>query len=202
MSLTPILLQNTSSSITFYLSTVAGAPATGIAYSAVTAGLKKEGEATFSAFAVTALNWHEISNGYYYLDVSSSNTNIIGNLYLNLSITNVNPALLIAYVATTPSVPVTPVPTVPGTASLFGFILDAQGSPVPNAAVSFKVLGAPVTVTGSGYTTSPVVVKSDSTGYFSVSLVEGLTVDVICAAVNYRRTLTVPSADSNLFLVP
>lgn len=95
----------------------------------------------------------------------------------------------------------------PTTTTVSGYVYDMNGAAVQNATVSFKVLSPPQILAtlepqSYGLTTQTVGVRTATDGSFSIVLVEGATVDVFIPAVNYRRVITVPADDVNLFDIP
>jgi hypothetical protein len=200
-----IVTQNTNTSITVFIELAAGGAATGLLFSAVTAQLKKEGEASFSAFTLSGSNFTDLSNGFYEIDLTSTNTNTLGNLYLSLTGPTIKTQLVTVYVAVSGSI--TPSPAVPSTSTtnVYGYIKDLTGTSVLGASVSAKILSMPAFVpSGSvnvGVTTSLISTKTDSSGYFSLTLLEGMAVDVTISSLNYRRTIVVPASDSDLFSI-
>tara|TARA_Y100001963_G_scaffold133825_1_gene193823 strand:- start:3622 stop:4251 length:630 start_codon:yes stop_codon:yes gene_type:complete len=81
-------------------------------------------------------------------------------------------------------------------------IVDPAGAALENVGISARVLSVPKILTGAAITTKIVQAFTDSAGYFSLSLIQGVTADVIIPEVGYRRTLIVPStATANLFSI-
>lgn len=207
MSSFPVLLQNSVGSITIFLELAAGGPAVGLISSVITAGLKKEGESSFTVFAVSGSNFTEIGSGFYEVDFAASNTDVLGNLYLSITGSTVKTSLHSAYVAVAGSVSPTVSPPTLGLSLISGYLQDLSGNPIVNTSVSAKILNTPSLIPGSGgnivgMATTTIVVKTDSQGYFSLSLVEGANVDIIIPAINYRRTILVPVSDTALFSIP
>jgi hypothetical protein len=204
---TPILLQSTVGSITVFLELNTGVAATGLLFSSITASLKKEGESSFSAFTLTGSNFTEISNGFYEIDFTTSNTNTLGNLYLSITGPTVKTSLFSVYIAVAGSVSPTVAPPVLETSTISGYLQNLEGSPISGSSVSAKILNIPALTPGSGgnlvgISTTTIVTKTDTQGYFSLTLLVGTSVDIIIPSINYRRTILVPEADASLFLIP
>jgi hypothetical protein len=199
-----ILLQSATGSVTFLLELSAdGSPATGLTYTDVSVDLRKEGGA-FEAFALTALNFTEVGAGFYDITLDEDDTDTLGNLYLRLSGATIKTTLVSAYVAVAASVTPSTAVSVPTTV-LFGYLNGVDGQPLSGAAVSARILAIPsvqypaseAVVLGTGLLT----VKTDSAGFFTLSLVTGSDVDIFIPAAGYRRTLRVPSTSQNLFSI-
>src|ERR1019366_3099046 len=77
-------LQATIVQRTVYL-THTGTPAASVAYSAVTAKIKKEGQSSLSAWTVTALNWINLGGGFYSIQFSAIDTATAGDFTFTLS---------------------------------------------------------------------------------------------------------------------
>lgn len=202
---TPAFLQNATASLTVYLSEVgSSAPATGLTFADVTCELRK-GSGSFVVKSLTALNFTEINGGFYSLELASADTDTLGQLAIRITGALNSPALVYGFVATSATiVPVTTTP--PATSALFGFVYGPDAQPVRNAPVVARTLSQPTVLhpgtDGIGVATSIVSTRTDANGYFEMSLITGLTVDVIISAVNYRRVLTVPSLSTNVFDIP
>lgn len=143
--------------------------------------------------------------GFYEIDLTSTDTATIGNLAIRVSGPSIRSSLVQATVATAVTPTPTPVLAVPTTV-IYGYILNASGVAVANASVSARVLSIPTILhpgsDGVLLTTSVVATKTDSTGYFTLTLISGSVVDVLIPSANFRRTITVPSVSTNLFDMP
>lgn len=84
----------------------------------------------------------------------------------------------------------------PLTAVLSGSIYSLSGLPIEGTPVSARLVGDPV---AAGITTDPITVKTDSSGTFGITLAQGQLVAIEIPSIGYRKTITVPSADSDLF---
>lgn len=204
MSSTPILLQDNTGSVSFFLEDSDGDPVTGLTDADVTADLKKSG-GSFASFALSGGNFTEIGLGFYEIDLAAADTDTLGNLYLRLSGPLFKSTLVSAFVAeSVPVNPTTPI-SIPKT-DLFGYVYQSNGEPASNVSVSARVLVQPTLLNPSGEAvaikTELVTVKTDSDGYFIISLLTGADVDVFIPSVNYRRTLQVPASSQNLFSIP
>lgn len=198
----PVVLQSTASSITIYLETTAGSDATGLVFSDVSVDLKKEGEASFSAKVLSGANFTEVGGGTYEITFTTAETDTLGNMYVRVSGATIRTVVHSVYVTESAPVVVSNSLTIP-TTDLFGYITGADGSPLVGAAVSARVLATPSVGSsgGEGYVsgTSLITTKTDSDGFFVMSLVTGSQIDLFIPASNYRRTLTVPSSSKNVF---
>jgi len=204
---TPLLIQNSATEVVIYLETEAGAPATGLTHADVTAGIKKAGAASFSAFTLDATNFADLGNGFYEVALAAGDTNTLGSLYLSFTGANLKPALLAAYVATAASAAPLPTPAfTPTVTDIFGYIYDVAGDPIENVSVYARIVQQPTIIhpttdgilIGSDFKTT----TTDATGFFTISLLTGATVEFIISDANYRRTIVVPGSSSNLFDIP
>ena len=196
-----ILLQDTAGSVTVYLELSAGGPATGLTFADVLADLKKEGESSFSAMSLSGSIFAEVGGGTYSITLATTDTDVLGNLYIRVSGATVETTLVLGYVAA--SAPVNPTtPLSINTTALFGYIVDLQGTPVSGASVSARVLATPAIGSSTeDYIQADTLVtaKSDADGFFTIVLISGAQVDFYIPSAGYRRTLQVPSSSTNVF---
>lgn len=203
---TPLLLQNTPSSVVVYLELSTGLPATGLLFSDVTAGLKKEG-GSFLPFVLTALNWTDLGGGFYEVAVTAANTDTLGSLYFNFSGAAIKPALLACRVAVAVAAPPVPPPAfTPPTTTIFGYIYDQVGAPKSGVIVSARIITLPTIIhpLSEGILISEgfVTATTDSIGFFTLDLLTGTQVEFIIPDANYRRVVAVPATTANLFDIP
>ncbi len=205
MSSCPIFVQDSVGSLIVYLELSAdGSAATGLTFSDVTADLKKEGGA-FTPMVLDGTNWTETSAGFYELDLADTDTDVLGNLHVRVSGATIRTTLLSAFVAEIAPIAPTTTPAPPKTA-IFGFIKDADGAPVNNATVSVKILSTPY-INNAGddgilITDGLLISKTDTSGFFTISLMTGAIVEVFISSASYRKSFTVPVASTNLFDLP
>lgn len=199
------LIQNSAGSVTLFITDSAGAPALGLVDTDVTADIKKEGAAGFSAHALTTLNWTELSGGFYEIDLAITDTDVLGNLHVRVQGGTVRTSLVCSYVIATAPVNL-PTVTPPSTVAVFGYVYHPDASPLAGASVSARILGIPTVLhpgsEGLVISQNLVVAKTDSNGFFTVNLISGTAVDFIISAAGYRRTFSVPGVSTNLFDIP
>jgi hypothetical protein len=202
--MTTFLIQDSAGSITLFIEDTAGAPATGLAYTDVTADLKKEG-GSFVAFTLTALNWTELDEGFYEVDLADTDTGVLGNTYLRVQGGTVRTSVASAYVAAL--VPATP-PSVtpPTTVAIFGYVYSPSADPIAGARVTARTLGTPTVVhpgsEGVLIGSDIISVETDAYGFFTMDLIAGTNVAVNIGVANYKRTFLVPSSSTNIFDIP
>lgn len=200
----PILLQDTVGSLVVYLEDSAGVAVTGLDNTDVTADLRKEG-GSFAAMTLTGSNFVETGSGFYTLSLAATDTDVLGTLYVRIDGAAIKLVLTSAFVAASAPINPTQAQSIPVTA-LFGYVNLPDGAPMAGATVSARILSTPsIQYTGDEavlFGTGLVTVKTDSSGFFSISLVTGAEVDVFVPAADYRRTLTVPGTSQNLFSIP
>lgn len=204
---TPLLIQNAATSVVVYLELETGGPATGLTFSDVTAGIKKAGAGSFSGFTLSGANFSDLGNGFYEVDLATGDTNTLGSLYLSFTGTTIKSSLLVAYVTTAATAPPIPSPAfTPPITAIFGYIYDSGGQPIENVSVVARVVQQPTIIhpttdgilIGSDFMTT----TTDETGFFTLSLLTGASVEFIITDANYRRTVTIPGATTNLFDIP
>lgn len=203
---TPLIIQNSATNVVVYIESSSGLPATGLTHEDITVGIKKEG-ASFVVFPVDATSFTEVSDGFYVVDLAASDTDTLGSLYLSFAGANIKNTLLVAHVATpTSAPPQPPAGFTPIITTIFGYMYDAQGAPKPNAAVMARVVGQPTLIhpddQGIVLSADLIRVVTDSSGFFSLNLVAGASVEITIPSANYRRTILVPSTTTNLFEMP
>lgn len=142
-----------------------------------------------------------IGNGFYTVVLSAGNLDTTGSMYIQLRGPTIRPALESVLVIA--SVPVTPpMVTVPGTTLITGVVSTLDGSLTSNISVIARTLSVPAVSGGVAVTANAVYVKTDTNGQFILKLLTGSQVDIMIPAVNYRRTITVPTSSVNLFDMP
>lgn len=203
---TPLLLQNTPSSVVTYLELQTGLPATGLLFSDVTVGLKKEG-GPFLAFPLNGLNFTDLGSGFYEIAVTATDVDTLGSLYFSFTGATIKTNLLVANVTVSTSAPpVPPAPFTPQTTTIFGYIYGQTGAPSINISVLARTITKPAILhpadEGILITEAFITTSTDSSGFFTLDLLTGTQVEILIADANYRRVLTVPASSSNLFDIP
>jgi hypothetical protein len=203
---TPLLTQNAPSSVVTYLELQTGLPATGLLFSDVTVGLKKEG-GSFLALSLTALNFTDLGNGFYEIELTAADVDTLGSLYLSFTGASIKTSFIVASVVVAASAPpVPPSPFTPQTTTIFGYIYGQNGSPSANVSVLVRTITKPAILhpqdQGILITEKFITTSTDASGFFSLDLLTGTQVEVLIADANYRRVLTVPVNSSNLFDIP
>jgi hypothetical protein len=204
---TTLIIQNAATSVVVYLELETGGPATGLTDADVTAGIKKAGAGSFSVFALTALNFTELTDGFYEVNLAAGNTDTLGLLYLSFTGADIKPSLFVGYVTTAATAPPIPSPAfTPPITAIFGYIYGSDGEPVEGTTVVARVTQQPYIIHPD---TDGVLVNSDflttttdETGFFTISLLTGATVEFIISDANYRRTVVIPGSTANLFDIP
>jgi hypothetical protein len=198
---TPILIQNQATSVVVYLElTATGLGATGLTFADVTCDIKKSGDSSFSTFTLSALNFTELDEGYYEVDLATTDTDDLGNLYLRFSTSTTKPSLVVANVVAAPVAPSAPAPVVIPTTAIEGYIYNLDGTARESITIAARILSQPTIVpTGVALMPDVTVTATDEDGYFVLDLLTGAQVEVQIPALNYRRTITVPASPANLF---
>ena len=84
---------------------------------------------------------------------------------------------------TTPSIPV---------CKLYGFVVDLAGAAVANSSISAKLLAVPSMLSNAGFYDTIISSKTDTNGYFELTIAQQATVEVVIADIGYKRTVVVP----------
>jgi hypothetical protein len=195
------IAQNTAADLLVVLTNSGGLPVTGLIFSDVTAQLRKEGEPAFTAFPLTALNFSEIGNGVYVINLTPTNTNTLGSLTLTADAATTTQFVSISTVQATPVA--TTAPTMP-TCTITGVITDLTGEPVEGASINAKIIGIPSVENNNVAVTDELIsAATDANGNFSIALLRLADVEITIPKVNYRRQLVVPNTPTaNLFYIP
>lgn len=204
---TPLFIRNAPTSAVVFLALEAGGPATGLTFASVTAGIKKSGAGAFTGFTLTALNFTELSDGFYEVDLAAGDTDTLGSLYLSFTGATITTTLLAGWVTTATSASPLPTPAfTPTTTAIYGYVYGVDGAPVANATVTARLTQQPTIIHP---TTDGILVGSDflsaqtdSTGFFTLTILTGASAEFVIPVANYRRTITVPAATANLFDIP
>lgn len=191
--------QSTGANLTVILSlSSTGAPATGIAFAALTVQYSQNGGA-FAVKVVAAPDWTELDDGVYTLAFTSGELGVLGPLVFTVNSATtkqfVGQAMVVAAAAAT-----TPVEVL--TCTLTGYVADMAGLPEVAAGVTARLLG--VSYQGHiGLSDASVATTTNANGQFFLTLARLAEVQVDIPAMNYSRRLTVPNSESaELFEVP
>jgi len=198
----PLFLQSAAAKLVVYLCNADGTPATTLTHTDVTVSLKKT-SGIFVVFPITALTFVNQGAGLYEITLASTDTDVLGSLYLWITGATIKSVLSSATVVVSASLAVSPGPAVvPSTGNISGTILNPQGKPSIGVSVSFSLVSKP-TIMPPGYfvTSSFVTVTTDSAGQFDADLLLGATYEVIIPDVDYRRVFTV-TGDTGLLDIP
>ena len=200
-----ILLKNQASNVSVYVEDTAGDPALLLADTDVTVTISKDGGAYLPLNTpLSATSWTEVSGGWYSVDLEVEDTDTLGSLYLRVEGVGLKTSLTAALVSVAAPSPGTSLAIT--TTSMFGYVLNVDGSAAAGAAVSARILAVPSVGTsgGEGYVQSEglVTATADSSGFFTMELVTGAQVDFFIPSANYRRTFQVPSSSTNVFDLP
>lgn len=147
----------------------------------------------------------DLGSGWYQVNLSASDTSVTGQLLLRIAGPSIKTSITSCYVSAAVPAPTVTTLTVPTTV-IYGYLYNTDGTPVVNAAINAKCLAAPAIMhpgqEGLAVNSDLITTKSDSTGYFTLSLLTGAQVEVFIPVSNYRRVISVPSTSENLFDIP
>ena len=94
-------------------------------------------------------------------------------------------------VGSTDPVTFTP-PSIP-TCKLYGFVVSLAGAAVANSSISAKLLAVPSMLSNAGFQDEIISSKTDTNGYFELTVAQQATIEVVIADIGYKRTIVVPS---------
>lgn len=149
----------------------------------------------------TAGDLDGLGGGYYRLALDTTDTAVLGNVFIRVEGPSIASLVDVATVAVIVPASPTVLPVV-ATTVITGTIFAPDSTPQDNAVVQARVLTIPAIFDGVGITTGLTVVRTDDSGYFTLTLITGARVDVSIPSVGYRRTITVPASSTNLFDIP
>lgn len=204
---TPLLIQNSSTSVVVYLSSAkTGQPSLGLTHEDVIVGIKKEG-GSFVTLPLNDLNFYELSDGFYRLALTPNDTDTLGSLYLSFVGADIKNAMVVCHVAEPVTAPPQPSPGyTPSITTVFGYVYDSAGKPKVSVSVTARNVGRPTLVhpvdQGIVLESGIVHVLTDSSGFFSLPLITGTTVEIAIPSASFRRTILVPAENTNLFDIP
>lgn len=196
------VLKSTATWLPFVATDVGdGAPRTGVTYSQVQVEYKKYGQTSFTVKALLVTDFQEIGSGVYEILFSAGELDTEGAFMYVVNSTGAlpSPALrqYIGQADVQTATSYTPGAITLSTNILTGNLIDLNGYALVGESVSARILSAP-TIMGTtpnigGVGTDMVSVLTDSAGFFALEVLQGSEIDVVIPAINYRRTLTVPS---------
>lgn len=144
----------------------------------------------------------EEGEGFYLVSYSSTETDTEGTLYTRVIGNGFKSTVVESEVVD--NIPTTSTNTIaspPDTTVIFGTVLDAAGNPIGNASVSAQPTLVPSIINGAIISSNSIFTRTDSNGFFMVSLITGSQVDLYIPSVDFRRTITVPAESINLFCI-
>jgi hypothetical protein len=211
MSCTSVL-QNTPTWLLFVaLDGTTELPITGITFNEISVSYKKAGAVSFSVKTVLTTDFREIGLGVYEILFSSAELNTLGSfIYVVNSNAGLLPVVTKQYIgqADVQSASVYTSGTITvSTNILTGNLIYLAGNPLINASVTARLTSAP-SISGTspnigGVDVTMVSASTDNAGFFALEVLQGAEIDVIIPAINYRRTLVVPSNSTDiLFTIP
>ncbi len=143
----------------------------------------------------------DLGSGFYELDFLATELDTAGPFHVRVTGSTVRSIVVSGYVLVSAPTTSTDAGPVPPTTTIFGYVYNVDGSPLAGTTISARTLTVPATYVGGVLSTRLVTAKTDSTGYFTLDLLTGSTVQVNVPAASYRRTFVVPSTSTSLFYV-
>lgn len=143
----------------------------------------------------------DLGLGFYELDFTADELDTVGSFHVRVTGSTIRSIVVSGYVlASAPTID-TVLGPVPVTTTIFGYVYNVDGTPNAGATVSARTLTLPATYPGGVVSSKLVTAKTDSTGYFTLDLLTGSTVQVNVPSASYRRTFVVPTTSTSLFYV-
>ena len=152
---------------------------------------------------ITRIDWFEAGTGYYSVLVLPTELDQLGTFTVRIG--NAGGSTFDVFGQNVEVIPFTGIntsslPYAPLTCTLFGHVIDLQGNAVQNTSVYTRMLATPIMAYGEGFLDKVVTAKTDSNGFFQLTVAQKTTVQVVIPDIGYSRTITVPqSTQSNLF---
>ena len=152
---------------------------------------------------ITRVDWFEAGTGYYSVLVLPTELDQLGTFTVRIG--NAGGSTFDVFGQNVEVIPFTGIntsslPYAPLTCTLFGHVVDLQGNAVQNTSVYTRMLATPIMANGEGFLDKVVTTKTDSNGFFQLTVTQKTTVQVVIPDIGYSRTITVPqSTQSNLF---
>ena len=152
---------------------------------------------------LTRVDWYEAGTGYYSLLITPVEVADAGTFTVRIG--NAGGSTFDVFGQNVDVVPYTGIntssaPTPPDLCTLFGYVVNLQGTAVPNTSVYTRLLATPIMAYGEGFLDKVITSKTDSNGFFEFTVAQKTTVQVVIPDIGYSRTITVPeSTQSNLF---
>lgn len=191
-----IVTQSVISSLIVYL-TLDNVAVTGLVFSDLTCGYRKEGAGTFTAKALTALNFIEIGSGVYTVEFTAAELNTLGSFTFLLNGVLIDQAVVIATIQAAPTAGTT---VAVSTCVITGHVFTLGGAAIQGAVVSAKLLALPTVLNNVGISSDVITTQTDSNGEFFLSLTRAAEVELTIPEINYKRIFVVPNEiTANLF---
>lgn len=188
-----------------------GSPRTGIIFSQVDVAYKKSNQSIFQTKVLLITDFRENGNGVYEILFSASQLDTEGSF---LYVVNGNGSLplpsikqFIGQAVVQRSEHYTPGAITLNTNALTGNLVDLKGVALVDVAVSARVLEAPEILGTNpnvgGIGTDLLSVRTDSSGFFALEVLQNSLIDITIPRIGYRRTLRVPAnVTDKLFELP
>lgn len=147
---------------------------------------------------ITLHDFWEVGNGIYSFLLNSEETNTLGPFIWLADPTDIANKNFIKFDEITPATTSEFAPEIISlpTCFVYGYILGPDGQPEENVSAAFRIVAEPELINNTSLITRPIMVKTDESGYFSVLLIQGTTVEVYIPETTFRKVFDVPESDT------
>lgn len=166
---------------------------TGLVDTDVAVFVKKPSDTTFVAYAITATEWDEVADNYYNIAIPKTLTDENGTYIFKVTVTPGGPTDFFEQRENEPQ-PLTSSPA-PNVCLVTGNIIDATGTanPFENVDVSAHPLLLPAEISANFVMGRKIFTRTDHSGYFSLPLIQGMTVLIEVKSAGIRFQAVIPS---------
>jgi hypothetical protein len=177
--------------------TMGGTPVPLVPYTGIVVKFCRSGDTGFTVKTLSAADWVEIGNGYYFLNWAPAQMSELGAFLY--TVTGVAFNNLVSGSFEVDPVPL-PLLIPPDTCIVTGSIVDIGGNPGKGQNIIFRPIDYPMSEGNSLVAADPVQTVPDILGNFQVALIQGKTILVQIDRTGINFQIVVPAAPSATLL--
>lgn len=189
--------QSSTHEVNLFLS-LTGNPVTGLVNTDLTVDVKKQGESAFTNKVLAAEDLVEISDGFYSLVFSSSDTDTIGEVLFRASGAGFDNFEFDKFLVVSVPVGVDQIPA--DTCLIQGNVRDIGGNPAVDHRVSVRPASTPVQSGDTILSTITTIAHTDNLGNFNVALLRNQIALIEVNQTGVKFQFTVPDQVSALLV--